>query len=274
MFDNLKKYKYFFREFCYFVPRAIYRLLRPLNDRNPEMVRRNYDLRYQTARQMFRRNKVELNDFLFNNGEANEWILIDNKTDLGRIGDIYKSFVPNLDKYLSEYLEVPGNTIVEFGCGNGRNLLYLKSRYPKINFIGLEISEEGVTLAREIAKAYSLDIEYRVGDLTKGKDLGLKADIAFTVHALEQMPRIFSQTVANMAKISGGKIILFEPVPDLYPWWSTRGLTARARAIVIDHVRNVLPTLKLSGFVIDEARRLGVGSPLTETCVVRARVVG
>ncbi|HEY4504741.1 MAG TPA: hypothetical protein VJI73_03135, partial [Candidatus Paceibacterota bacterium] len=120
MFDNLKKYKYFFREFCYFVPRAIYRLLRPLNDRNPEMVRRNYDLRYQTARQMFRRNKVELNDFLFNNGEANEWILIDNKTDLGRIGDIYKSFVPNLDKYLSEYLEVPGNTIVEFGCGNGR----------------------------------------------------------------------------------------------------------------------------------------------------------
>ena len=77
------------------------------------------------------------------------------------------------------------------------------------------------------------------------------------------------EAVTNMLRMTGDTIILFEPVPELYPW-NVRGVTARCKAIMIDHARNVIPTLKANGLTVKYAKRLGMGDPLTEACVVIA----
>ena len=75
--------------------------------------------------------------------------------------------------------------------------------------------------------------------------------------------------IEAMAKISGGSVILIEPVPELYGW-SLHGITSRLRAIVIDHVRHIVPALKWAGYTVERASRLGLGSPLTEACIIVA----
>ncbi|HEY4515489.1 MAG TPA: class I SAM-dependent methyltransferase, partial [Candidatus Paceibacterota bacterium] len=261
---------YILKEFWHFFPRAIYRAIRPLNDRNQGMVKRNYDERYERDLINFRETKPGLDNYLFAPVGEFEWILIDHKIKWGKVAESYKAFVKDLELELEQYLNLPNATLIEFGCGSGRNLLYLKSRYPQVHFIGLELSPAGVALAKKTALFYGLDVEFREADLTQPLELEYKSDLTFSVHALEQMPRILGKALDNMVSTSNGKIILFEPIPELYPWWTLRGVTSRARARVIDHVRGVLPALRGKGFVIDKAKRLGVGSSLTETCVIIA----
>ncbi len=48
-----------------------------------------------------------------------------------------------------ERLDVPpGGTVLEVGCGTGRNLLMAMNRYPKAIYYGLDISEEMLATAR------------------------------------------------------------------------------------------------------------------------------
>lgn len=265
----LRWYIHLTREFFYFAPRALRRLLFPLRDRNPGMVKTNYDNRYQNDLDSFRKEKPSFENYLFGGSHTPEWVLVDGKVVFGPYAETYKSFLPQLEKFLAPYLVQSGATIVEFGCGNGRNLLYLKSRYPQIHFVGVELSPVGVELAREASAVYNLDVKFLQADLTVPVDFGLHAAMCYSCFSLEQMPRKIMGAVANMLRMTDGKIILFEPVPELYPW-NLRGITSRCKAIMIDHVRNVTQTLKSNGFTIEYAKRLGMGDPLTEACVVIA----
>ncbi len=263
-------YAQLIRDFFHLAPRALRRILFPLNDRNAEMVKTNYENRYQKALDTFRREKPSFEEHLFQDSNVPEWVLVDGKMVFGPYVEAYKSFLPQLEKFLAPYITQPGATIVEFGCGNGRNLLYLKFRYPKTRFVGIELSPAGVALGREAAAAYNLDVQFIQADLTVPVDLGLRATMCYSCFSLEQMPRKIAEAVANMLRMTGERIILFEPVPELYPW-NIRGIAGRCKAIVIDHVRNVLSTLRANGFIIEYAKRLGMGDPLTEACVVIAR---
>ena len=139
-------YTQLIRDFFYLAPRALYRILFPLNDRNAEMVKTNYNNRYQEALNTFRKEKPSFEKYLFGGSNIPEWVLVDDKIVFGPYAKVYKSFLPQLEKFLAPYTMQPGATIVEFGCGNGRNVLYLKSRYPETRFVGVELSPMGVAL--------------------------------------------------------------------------------------------------------------------------------
>ncbi|GIT90802.1 O-methyltransferase [Jannaschia pagri] len=51
--------------------------------------------------------------------------------------------------HLIEGLDLsPGQTVLEVGCGTGRNLLAMGRRYPQARLFGLDISEQMLTTAR------------------------------------------------------------------------------------------------------------------------------
>ena len=270
----MSKYSWYIsmaQDLYHFAPRALYRLLFPLHDRNSGMVQAQYDRRYAQALAAFKDHTPTLEEYIFGTNTQPEWMLVDRRIQWTTYASAYKAFLPELEKYLAPYLAQAQPTIVEYGCGNGRNLLYLKSRYPHIRCIGIELSPIGVALAREASQALGLPVEFIQADLTASATLDLSATIAYSCFSFEQMPRTFIEVAKAMAKASHGPIVLFEPVPELYPW-SVRGIISRARAIVIDHVRNVLSTLKAHGFSIERAGRLGMGNPYTDATVVVAHI--
>lgn len=172
----------------------------------------------------------------------------------------------------------PGDTVVEFGCGDGRNLIYLQRAFPDREFVGLELSEVSCALARRLAERFDADVTIHEADVTAALPAALppqSAALAYSCHALEQMPRIFARALANMALVSRNAIVLLEPVPELWPW-NLRGLVSRLRVRAIDRMRGLtVAAARLAGsgeWTVVSARRLGYGSnPLNETCEIVLR---
>jgi S-adenosylmethionine-diacylgycerolhomoserine-N-methlytransferase len=51
------------------------------------------------------------------------------------------------DQLIAELAPAPGATVMEIGCGTGRNLVQAAKRYPQANFYGIDISTEMLTTA-------------------------------------------------------------------------------------------------------------------------------
>lgn len=122
-------------------------------------------------------------------------------------------------------------SVTEFGCGVGRNLLFLR-RETGIDCYGYELNQSGVDVARAAAEKFGLKVEYSQLDYVKDpykKYFFPSTDIAFTMFSLEQLPRSNAQAVRNILEHVRFGTIHIEPVPENYPW-SLRGLLGR-----IDH---------------------------------------
>lgn len=171
-----------------------------------------------------------------------------------------------------------GDTVVEFGCGDGRNLMYLQREFPDREFVGLELSALSCALARRLAERFGADVAIHEADVTAELPAALPprcAALAYSCHALEQMPRIFAGALANMAAVSRGTVVLLEPVPELWPW-NMRGLVSRLRVRAIDRMSGLTDAatrLAAGGeWAVVARRRLGYGSnPLNETCEIVLR---
>jgi hypothetical protein len=123
-------------------------------------------------------------------------------------------------------------TITEFGCGVGRNLLYLKTQQPTLQVQGYELCHPGVSVSRDAAKKFNLDIKYEQLDYLndpKEKYIHPMADVAFTMFSLEQLPNRCNEALDNILSSVRLGSIHIEPVPENYPW-SFRGALGR-----IDH---------------------------------------
>lgn len=67
------------------------------------------------------------------------------------------------DRLIGELAPPEGGTVLEIGCGTGRNLIKAARRYPYALFYGIDISEEMLTTARaKIARA-GLSDRVRIG---------------------------------------------------------------------------------------------------------------
>jgi len=175
-----------------------------------------------------------------------------------------------IEKILQPFLAKKG-TIVEFGSGTGRNVIWLKSKYPQINFIGLELSPERVELAREAAKRFDINVMFHTSNVCEKKLPSLPSDIltCFSVHALEQMPRIYKAAVDNMMAIAPRQAFFFEPVCELYPY-NLRGIVSRMRVRVKDRLAGLTSYLR-QNYSLIKAERLAVGvNPFNETCAIVA----
>ncbi len=81
--------------------------------------------------------------------------------------DDLEKFTRWLERNDGKHVLYPGNTVLDLGCGNGRNLLYLAEKFD-VKGIGYDISEVALKQAR--GKVGSLPIEFHkrsiVGDLS------------------------------------------------------------------------------------------------------------
>jgi SAM-dependent methyltransferase len=194
---------------------------------------------------------------------------------------IYMSLPETLKRFSSELVDVvgrlvkDGETVIEFGSGSGRNLLYLKKHFPKINFIGLELSPVSVDLSREAAKKFGVDVSFYVSNVcetlpdfpNKGK-----AALVYSAHALEMMPRIFPNAIHNMLATSAKSVIFYEPVEE---YWSKdlRGLVSWLRVRYMDRLRGFMPALhqqmEQQRYVLVSAERFKTTiNPINETVKV------
>ncbi len=138
------------------------------------------------------------------------------------------------------------DSVMEFGCGVGRNLLAIKRAYPDIRCVGLELTPASVQLARLAASRYRLPLDIISGDITRPLPELEGVSVCFSVHALEQIPDsrfAFEQ----MYRLAEKAVVLFEPIVELYHF-SLRGLAARLRARHLDRLRGLYPYILAKGY--------------------------
>ena len=65
-----------------------------------------------------------------------------------------KFYLLGRDRLIADLAPAPGETVLEIGCGTGRNLILAAKRYPQARLYGIDISETMLETARaNIAKA-------------------------------------------------------------------------------------------------------------------------
>ena len=119
-----------------------------------------------------------------------------------------KYYLLGRDRMLDN-LQVPdGGSVIEIGCGTGRNLIKAARRYPKAKLYGVDISDEMLKTARSnIEKAGLSDrIELGQGDATNFSSeeiFGVPTfDRAFISYALSMIPD-WQGTIRHSATLIG-----------------------------------------------------------------------
>jgi hypothetical protein len=123
------------------------------------------------------------------------------------------------------------DSVTEYGCGIGRNLLYLKQEFPALRCFGYELVPEGVEIAQHAARKFGADIQYAQLDYLRDGNDKFKfpsTDLAFTMFSLEQLPSQCNVALKNILLRSNRGSVHLEPVPENYPY-SLRGMIARVQ---------------------------------------------
>ncbi len=119
------------------------------------------------------------------------------------------------------------SSVLEIGSGAGLNLLFLASRFPDVNFYGLEPTASGVRLTRNLAKAPPVDflakskqseikninvVQGSVLDPAKITELKSKArfDFVFTSAVLEQLNNYRDKVFENVFSLSDSYFLFYE----------------------------------------------------------------
>lgn len=210
----------------------------------------------------------------FDQVQQSDFILIDDRITWGPTRDSRAFLIQEIERRVMELVPA-GGTVAEFGSGSGRNLLYLKSRLPDREFIGLELSPVSVQLARRLSAQFERPVRFEAANVCEPlpATIPTQVDLVFSTHALEMMPRTFIVAIDNMLSIAREHVLFFEPIPELWPS-TPRGWASRARAYVMDRLRGFMPELRpraaAAGWMIAEAARLKTSTnPINETALVR-----
>ncbi len=119
-----------------------------------------------------------------------------------------KYYLLGRDRLLDELQPGDGQTVLEVGCGTGRNLILAARRYPKARFYGFDISSEMLTTARNsIARAGLSDrITVAQGDATNFDTQELfgvagidRVFISYTLSMIPPWQEAIPQAVAALA---------------------------------------------------------------------------
>lgn len=122
-------------------------------------------------------------------------------------------------------------SICEVGCGSGRNVMYLASRFPEIRYSGFDLSENGVAVARGQKDRTDLDLRLpdRPGPLDEASRGAVakieffqssadriaapdKAfDLVFSCAALEQMSAILPAVLKEIRRVTKRYVVFAEP---------------------------------------------------------------
>lgn len=163
-----------------------------------------------------------------------------------------KYYLLGRDRLIAQ-LDVPaGGTVLEVGCGTGRNLIAVAKRYPHARLFGLDISEEMLTTARvKVATAGLADrITLKQADAT-GFDAKLLFDRAsfdrvFFSYTLSMIPD-WQAALVQGAKVTDGELHFVDfGQQEALPRWFKHALAAWLSRFDVE------PRRALFDFVADE----------------------
>ena len=211
-------------------------------------------------------DRLSLEQLIYGDDRTPKWLLQNGELVVG-IDRVSREYLTQrLLSRVSACLPDGKGTVAEFGCGTGRNLFFLRQHFPEARLVGFELSPSTAARAQADADAFDLDIEVNQADITAPLAWDGRASVSFTVHALEQLPRVFPVAVDQILGVTDGAAIFFEPVRELFPV-TPRGLAARLRLRNADHLNGLLNYLRQNGAgrVVVAERLPTVGAPLNQT---------
>ena len=155
------------------------------------------------------------------------------------------------------HLNMPfGGSLLEVGCGTGRNMLYARRRFPAARLYGLDISQEMLTTARGAFRALSPMPDFRVADATAftPAEFGVDGfDRIMISYALSMIPDWEGAIDASLAALSPGgelHIVDFSQQRGL-PGWFRKGLQSWLRSF------HVTPRADLRTVLAERCEKLG-----------------
>jgi SAM-dependent methyltransferase len=162
-------------------------------------------------------------------------------------------------------------SVLEVGCGLGIHLVLLACRFPDIAFAGIELTAAGHDAARALQSSERLPphliafapeplpdptafrrVDFRQGDATALDFPDASFDLVYTVLALEQMERVRSRALAEVARVTRRHYFGIEPFREVNErGWERLYVKGRdyLRGRISDLPRHVLvPTAACSDF--------------------------
>ena len=121
-----------------------------------------------------------------------------------------KYYLLGRDRLISELAPPPGGTVLEIGCGTGRNLILAAKRYPQARFYGFDISSEMLKTARANIAAAGLSNRVMVaeGDATNFDVQAMfsipAVDRAFISYAVSMIPPWRNVPAASLLAVKPG----------------------------------------------------------------------
>ncbi len=169
-----------------------------------------------------------------------------------------KYYLLGRDRLIDEMPVKKGDTIVEIGCGTGRNLNLLAARHSSARFFGLDASAVMLENAKLNARRFGLgNIEYQkglAGDFDFQTTFGLhqKFDAAFFSYSISMIPdwkQAIENAISNVKPGGTVYIVDFYDQRELPAWFRVL-LKAWLRRFHVQFWEQLIPhlnSLKISG---------------------------
>lgn len=210
---------------------------------------------YNHERDEYWKPELSEDEFIYGDGVTPTWLLIDHKLVRSTQREVRLRLLKKLRDRVAQYSK-PGDLIVEFGAGTGRNMAYLARELPDRKYVGIELTPRSVEDAKRTLARFGLPVEMRVGDMTK--PTGLDAAVSFSVLALEQLPgEVSREALRQMAATAKNAIVCFEPIRELFPL-SLRGITSRLRQYRADYLAGMPAHARELGLKVVVEERTGL----------------
>ena len=178
--------------------------------RTQEYVKKSYDLQRLEKKENL--NILSFNSYVYGSSPL-EYSLIDNKIVFGSQKEVQE----RLQWIISNLIIDSGcKKVVELGSGDGRNIFALSKIHPTLKFIGLEFSNDSVTLSNEARNKFEINnAEFRNEDLLKPKNWKNSIDedtFVFSLMVLEEIPRLYKSVIDTLKNSKVKNILFLEPI--------------------------------------------------------------
>ena len=215
-----------------------------------------------------------LNEFLFfKKDKNNRKFLMGSRLCVTSSLDYYKYRQGILCNIIQKFTTID-DEIVELGCGYGLNLFSFINGGIKNRLYGVDISENSINAAKQIANFFNCNVKFEKKDLTKDlASINLENKTAFSYYSFEQLKYQTFNLIQNLINLKPLQFLHIEPVIELYRN-TARDLASSLYIKSQDYQDNLLSTLryfeKKKAIKITDIQRLGYASnPLHEASLIR-----
>lgn len=144
-----------------------------------------------------------------------------------------KFYLLGRDELIRNLAAQPGQSVLELGCGTGRNLALIARRYPACRLFGLDISERMLTSARlSLSESVTQPVRLVRGDASTldaasqfGEDGFDRIVLSYALSMIPPWQATIVNAIANLRPQGELHIVDFGP-RERFPRWFRRALDA------------------------------------------------